>query len=90
MPPKEIILHRDHCLDYIRQAIMCAGDVTLEPLTKSGINGMGAIHQCRDFNRIFSWAYEHRSDKVNGSGYTGGVVVHTPAHRNDFGDEHGH
>ncbi|KFY38694.1 hypothetical protein V495_06419 [Pseudogymnoascus sp. VKM F-4514 (FW-929)] len=95
MPPKEIVLHRDHCLDYIRQAIMCTGDVTFEPLTTVGINGMGAIHQCRDFNRIFSWAYEHRSDKPKGSGYTGGVVTHTPGHRNDFGDEetaggHGH
>ncbi|KFX92714.1 hypothetical protein V490_05224 [Pseudogymnoascus sp. VKM F-3557] len=84
------MFHQLHCL-----AIMCTGDVTFEPLTTVGINGMGAIHQCRDFNRIFSWAYEHRSDKPKGSGYTGGVVTHTPGHRNDFGDEetaggHGH
>ncbi|KFY34750.1 hypothetical protein V494_06504 [Pseudogymnoascus sp. VKM F-4513 (FW-928)] len=95
MPPREIVLHRDHCLDYIRQAIMCTGDVTFEPLTTVGINGMGAIHQCRDFDRIFSWAYEHRSDKVKGSGYTGRVVTGTPGHRNDFADagatgEHSH
>jgi len=87
MDSEEIEFHRDHCLDYIRQAIMCNGDVTFEPLTQVGINGMGAIHQCRDFDRIFSWAYEHRSDKVSGSGYTGGKVTHTPGHRNDFGDE---
>ncbi|ELR06047.1 hypothetical protein VC83_08128 [Pseudogymnoascus destructans] len=67
MSPEETLLHRDHCLDYIRQAIMCAGDVTLEPLTKAGINGMGAVHQCRDFDRIFSWAYEHGLYKARGS-----------------------
>ncbi|KAH7021010.1 uncharacterized protein B0I36DRAFT_434935 [Microdochium trichocladiopsis] len=89
MEPHEITAHRDHCLDYIRQAIMCAGDSTFEPLTVVGINGMGATHQCRNFERLFSWAYDHRSDKKKGSGYKGGVVTHTPGHRNDFveGDE---
>ena len=89
MTPAEIAAHRDHCLDYIRQAIMCAGDSTFEPLTVVGINGMGATHQCRNFERLFSWAYDHRSDKKKGSGYKGGVVTHTPGHRNDFveGDE---
>lgn len=66
---------------------MCAGDVTLEPLTKVGINGMGAVHQCRDFDHIFSWAYERRLYKVRGSGYTGGVVTHVLAHGSDIGDE---
>ncbi|KAM7215684.1 protein of unknown function (DUF3328) domain containing protein [Rhypophila decipiens] len=87
-PPDEVEFHRDHCLDYIRQGIMCAGDFTLEPLTEVGINGMGATHQCRNFERMFSWAYEHRSDKMHGSGYTGGKITHSPDHRNDF-DEGG-
>ncbi|KAK3313635.1 hypothetical protein B0H66DRAFT_606893 [Apodospora peruviana] len=86
-PPDEVEFHRDHCLDYIRQALMCAGDFTLEPLTEVGINGMGATHKCRNYERMFSWAYEHRSDKVKGSGYTGGRVTHTPGHRNDFSEE---
>ncbi|EKG22581.1 hypothetical protein MPH_00049 [Macrophomina phaseolina MS6] len=90
MSPDEVVFHRDHCLDYIRQAIMCAGDTTFEPLTQVGINGMGATHQCRDFDRLFSWAYEHRSDKEHGSGYKGGKVTHTPGHRNHFdNEEHG-
>lgn len=87
MAPWDIAAHRDHCLDFIRQAIMCNGDSTFEPLTAVGINGMGAIHQCRNFERIFSWAYDHRSDKINGSGYKGGVVTHTPGHRNSFNSE---
>jgi hypothetical protein len=84
MEPEEVVFHRDHCLDYIRQALMCHADATFEPLTSVGINGMGATHQCRDFDKIFSWAYEHRSDKMHGSGYTGGKVTHTPGDRNDF------
>lgn len=87
MSDEEITFHRDHCLDYIRQAIMCAGDTTFEPLTNVGINGMGATHQCRNFEQIFSWAYEHRSDKAHGSGYTGGKVTHTPGHRNSFNND---
>lgn len=39
--PEDIVSHRDHCLDYIRQAIMCAGDVTFEPLDEAGVHGMG-------------------------------------------------
>ncbi|KAI8626506.1 hypothetical protein F5Y19DRAFT_445823 [Xylariaceae sp. FL1651] len=89
MPLDEVIAHRDHCLDYIRQAIMCAGDSSFEPLTNVGINGMGAKHQCRNFERIFAWAYDHRSDKLNGSGYTDGTVTHTPGHRNDFSERRG-
>ncbi|KAJ5189105.1 hypothetical protein N7472_008119 [Penicillium cf. griseofulvum] len=88
MDAAEVVLHRDHCLDYIRQALMCHADATFEPLTSVGINGMGATHQCRDFDKIFSWAYEHRSDKVHGSGYTGGKVTHTPGDRNDFDEAH--
>ena len=59
------------------------GDTTFEPVSSVGINGMGAVHQCRDFNKLFSWAYEHRSDKTHGSGYHG-FLTHTPAHKNEL------
>ncbi|KAL0630883.1 hypothetical protein Q9L58_010269 [Maublancomyces gigas] len=91
MPPQDIIFHRDHCLDYIRQAIMCHGDTTFEILTSVGVNGMGATHTCRDFDKIWAWAYENRSDKTHGSGYTTGKLTTTPGHLNDFDEatEHG-
>ncbi|EFX06675.1 hypothetical protein CMQ_6996 [Grosmannia clavigera kw1407] len=63
LTPDQIVLHRDHCLDFIRQGIMCAGDSTFEPVTKTGINGMGVTHKCRSFDKMYSWAYKHRSDK---------------------------
>jgi len=87
-PADEVEYHRDHCIDYIRQAIMCAGDASLEPLTKVGIHGMGATHLCRNYDRMFTFAYEHRSDKKHGNFDSGtGTVTHTPAHRNKLGDD---
>ena len=47
--------HIPHCFDYIRQALMCAGDLTLEwPRTeKNGqrfaVDGWGVPHQCKSW-----------------------------------------
>ena len=84
----EVGVHRDHCLDYIRQAIMCHGDATFETINEHGVlDGMGGTHQCRDFDLMFSWAYEHRANKESGSGYTPEkIITHTPAKQNDFND----
>lgn len=47
--------HISHCFDYLRQAIMCAGDSTLEwPRIESdgrrfAVDGWGVQHQCRDW-----------------------------------------
>ncbi|KAK7534780.1 uncharacterized protein J3D65DRAFT_668929 [Phyllosticta citribraziliensis] len=56
------VMHRDHCIDYLRQAIMCSADVTFEPLLvpQGHIDGMGATHLCRNWERVFAWAFEHR------------------------------
>ncbi|KAK3690281.1 hypothetical protein B0T22DRAFT_379654, partial [Podospora appendiculata] len=53
--------HTDHCIDYLRQAIMCHGDLT--PITFEWIPEISGYiahhsteHQCRDFESIFEWA----------------------------------
>jgi hypothetical protein len=86
MSTLEVGIHRDHCLDYIRQAIMCHGDATFETINDQGVlDGMGGTHVCRDFDLMFSWAYEHRANKENGTGYIPEkVLTHTPAKQNDF------
>jgi hypothetical protein len=85
LTPEEIPVHRDHCLNYIRQAIMCNGDATFESVNHQGVlDGMGATHQCRDFNLIFSWAYEHRQIK-NDAGYKPEeILTHSPAKQNSY------
>lgn len=51
--------HIGHCFDYLRQAIICCADSTLEwpSHSRSGqllgnIDGWGVTHRCRDFNAI--------------------------------------
>lgn len=57
------LLHNDHCFDYIRNAIMCFGDTTLEGQSQTpgledipGTDGTGAIHVCRNFDEVSKWA----------------------------------
>lgn len=59
--------HVEHCLELLRQAVICKGDVsvtpfkwlgnTLEPTTKEGI-----LHRCVDWDRLAGWAHERAVD----------------------------
>lgn len=59
------LLHNDHCFDYIRNAVMCCGDTTLEGQTRTpglehvpGTDGTGAVHVCRNFDEISAYAVQ--------------------------------
>ncbi|KAI3390390.1 hypothetical protein diail_9825 [Diaporthe ilicicola] len=56
--------HLSHCWDYLRQAIMCHSDTTLEwlgpPPHDRGSTGWGYEHQCRDYTAVFEYATAHR------------------------------
>ncbi|KAJ8062727.1 hypothetical protein OCU04_007991 [Sclerotinia nivalis] len=66
--------HIGHCFDYIRQALMCSADMTIEwamempdgkaPFT---VDGWGITHTCRNWDDVLKWMAEHRSP-VNSSG----------------------
>ena len=57
--------HIEHCLDYLRQAVICAGDITLEPPDehpekgKSPLQGWGVSHTCRSWEYIEEWRRDH-------------------------------
>ncbi|KAI0154556.1 hypothetical protein GGR57DRAFT_466025 [Xylariaceae sp. FL1272] len=59
--------HMDHCVEYIRQAVMCHGDLTLEPLlagstrTKIESDTWGSKHFCRDWNVLKQVVWKHTS-----------------------------
>lgn len=65
--------HWGHCVDYLRQALTCAADVTLEALqTPTGstataggglaaVDGWGTTHLCRDYQGVMSWAAANRA-----------------------------
>lgn len=68
--------HLDHCLDYIRESLMCSGDTTLEwpsELHQEGdritgsVDGTGVPHTCRDWEAIRNYAIEQRSGNATGN-----------------------
>lgn len=73
-PPLDLSLdgnfrHIDHCVDSIRQSLMCASDVSTVVWQKiPDINEevirihSDVLHTCRNFDKIRQWAVEHRLD----------------------------
>ncbi len=64
-------------IQYIRQAILCAGDTTLDyaddqtagldgKVVRYGFTGANSTHQCRDWNAIKTFAEEHKSGDRTG------------------------
>ncbi|KAK7947795.1 uncharacterized protein PG986_008681 [Apiospora aurea] len=61
--------HIGHCFDYLRQAVMCAGDMTLEgamllpngEVGPAGVDGWGATHQCRSWEQAVEWTLQHKA-----------------------------
>ncbi|OCL05572.1 hypothetical protein AOQ84DRAFT_273195, partial [Glonium stellatum] len=51
-------IHIEHCLEALRQNIMCTSDLT--PLGLEWVNGIMPVfeqpHTCRDFERLRAWA----------------------------------
>ena len=56
--PETITLdHVLHCIEFLRQSVMCHADTTVEtkdPLVK-GVVGFGIAHPCRDWNQMVKW-----------------------------------
>ncbi|RAR05089.1 hypothetical protein DDE82_004107 [Stemphylium lycopersici] len=64
--PVKMPWHVNHCFEYIRQAIMCAGDVALEGAATSfpgdahgedrgGSDGWDAKHVCKDYGQVYEY-----------------------------------
>lgn len=47
--------HIAHYVEYLRQGILCAGDMAIEGKTKDE-EGWGVTHQCRDMSAVIKWA----------------------------------
>lgn len=49
--------HIRHCLDLIRQSLMCNADTTREIRDDDlgGVKGFGVLHQCRDWAGLVKW-----------------------------------
>ncbi|KAF1947999.1 hypothetical protein EJ02DRAFT_332806 [Clathrospora elynae] len=64
--PIKMPWHINHCFEYIRQAIMCSGDVALEGAAttfpggegggdRGGSDGWDAKHVCKDYGQVYEY-----------------------------------
>ncbi|KAI0399910.1 hypothetical protein F4802DRAFT_530725 [Xylaria palmicola] len=66
--PQETPWHLTHCFDYIRQGIMCCGDVALEgqqttfPEGFDGSDGWDAKHVCKDYDQLLAFLDDNRAN----------------------------
>lgn len=65
--------HLDHCIDVLRQSLMCAADITPNVFQYSPKHGQvrprsTVLHECRDFDRIKKWAVERDVKDFEGWG----------------------
>ncbi|KAM7216085.1 protein of unknown function (DUF3328) domain containing protein [Rhypophila decipiens] len=71
-PEEQVIEHVDHCIDNIRQRLMCTADVGLIPFY--WVNETGRIgtdpdfqqaHTCRDFSKLHAWMKDNSREFPN-------------------------
>ncbi|MCJ1409436.1 hypothetical protein MMC19_003517 [Ptychographa xylographoides] len=69
--------HMRHCFDYLRQALLCSADSTLEPFRTDlgGVTGWGFPRVCRNYEQLREWAESRRTNDREGF-----VEVVTHAH----------
>lgn len=62
--------HIRHCVDYLRQTLMCAADATLEPVESNlgGVTGWGVQRKCRSYADLSNWAEDRRASNEVGFG----------------------
>lgn len=65
--------HSGHCLNFLRQAILCNCDTTLDPLVTvidrdgtmtTGTDGLGVTHVCRDWSQVYAYVTENQKGPV--------------------------
>ncbi|KAI5855374.1 hypothetical protein BZA05DRAFT_334278, partial [Tricharina praecox] len=66
-PPDMLRTHVDHCIDVLRQKIMCDADVSV--ITYSWVEGREHVlpdfsntHRCRNFDKVRDWVLENKMD----------------------------
>ena len=57
MPIMSSTSHIRHCIDLLRNALMCQADTTVEVKNDAlgGVTGFGTEHRCVDWERLMAW-----------------------------------
>jgi len=61
----------NHCFEYLRQSILCAGNTSLEKAIvvdgeiRCDVDGWGVQHQCREYDAIYALVEKnHATDET--------------------------
>ena len=66
--------HVKHCIDLIRQELMCRPDLTIETVDDmGGVTGYGGLHRCNDWGELVEWV----NDWEGVLGEDGPIEMHT-------------
>jgi hypothetical protein len=58
-------VHTEHCFDYLRQAIFCAADTTLEKVDPELYGEKTALSKkCRNMVKVAHWAKQWKTTKL--------------------------
>ncbi|KAI9806559.1 MAG: hypothetical protein M1833_003746 [Piccolia ochrophora] len=73
-PPELLRTHVDHCIEMLRQKLMCDADVGVISYDWVSIRdqpwpNFNTWHKCRDFEAVFEWGVEHQAK------FSGGEIV---------------
>ena len=52
--------HMRHCIDLLRQTLMCHADTTVEVVDEkiNGVHGFRTEHQCGNWQQLIDWTSE--------------------------------
>jgi len=58
--------HTRHCLNLLRQTVLCASDTTLDPMNSGqGTDGLGIVHVCRDWQTVYDFVEQNQLKQMN-------------------------
>lgn len=74
--------HLDHCVDQLRQSLMCNADISTiwlrwDPEVQKSRAVVASTHTCKNFEQIHRWADQHRLVTWNDS-----IFVDDPLKKN--------
>ncbi|KAK1759951.1 hypothetical protein QBC47DRAFT_438289 [Echria macrotheca] len=82
--------HVRHCIDLLRQSLMCNPDLTVEVKDEvaGGVHGFGEEHRCIDWSALMGWTQQWESRKGGAAG--GGTKNQHNGHAHGDGNMHHH
>ncbi|TVY13892.1 Oxidase ustYa [Lachnellula arida] len=66
IPMKATPPHIRHCIDLLRQSLMCQPDISIEPKVRGmgGVSGFGVEHKCKDWKQLMNWVSKWQYYKI--------------------------